>query len=86
MDLLYTLAIVYLAKGEMIESEMQLLAPQCEAAANRINRDIKGPRKHRPMVDLVNGKRAPILSATCIRACMDQHEPEPLSLLKDGDA
>jgi hypothetical protein len=40
------------------------------------------PRQHRPMVEMMNGKFAPMIAATCLPACIpDALGLEPLELL-----
>ena len=86
MDLQSILIVLYLVKGEVHESEIALQHSQCMAASKTLSAAILGPRQHRPMVEMLNGKKAPMIEATCLPACIpDALGLEPLELLSKSE-
>jgi hypothetical protein len=86
MDIFSILIITHLASGEPVQSEMALQHSQCMAASAALTKAIQGPRKHRPMVEMLNGKMAPMIEATCLPACIpDELGLEPLQLLATSE-
>ncbi len=82
MELISILVITYVASGEPIQTEMALQHSQCMAAQTTLSQGITGPRKYRPMVEMYNGKKAPMIAAECLPACIpDALGLEPLELL-----
>ncbi len=82
MELLSILVITYVASGEPIQTEMALAHGQCMAAQATLSQAITGPREDRPMVEMYNGRKAPMIAATCLPACIpDARGLEPLELL-----
>ncbi len=82
MDLISILVITYLASGEPIQAEMALQHSQCMAAQASITAAILWPQDARPSVEMLNGKFAPMIAATCLPACIpDALGLEPLELL-----
>ncbi len=84
MDLLSVLILTYTVSGHSHESEIEMHHAQCMAAQTTLSRAIKGPRQGRPTVELHNGARVPVESASCLMACTVDGL-EPLDTLK-GDA
>lgn len=86
MDLTSILVILYAVSGDVHESEVQVPHAQCVAASAALTKAIKGPRKARPAVEMINGRLAPMISAECLPACVpDAFGLEPLELLTKGD-
>jgi hypothetical protein len=86
MDLISILVITHLVSGEPVQSEIALEHSQCMAAEKSITAAIKGPRATRPMVEMLNGKMAPMIEATCLPACIpDELGLEPLQLLATSE-
>jgi hypothetical protein len=82
VELLSILVITYVASGEPIQTEMVLQHSQCMAAQASITAAILGPQDARPSVEMLNGKFAPMIAATCLPACIpDALGLEPLELL-----
>ena len=88
MDLQSILIITYLAAGTPIQSELAMSHGQCMAAEKNITTRLQGPVALRPKVELLNGKFAPMIEATCLPACIpDELGLEPLELIgKSEDA
>ena len=86
MDLISILVITYVASGEPIQSEIALAHGQCMAAEKTISAAILGPQDARPKVEMLNGKFAPMIAATCLPACIpDALGLEPLELLATSE-
>lgn len=86
MDLHSILIVLYLVSGEVHESEMTIQHSQCVAASKALTKAIQGPRAGRPGVEMLNGKKAPMIAATCLPACIpDELGLEPLELLAESD-
>ena len=66
-EFLSILVLTYMAGGEMIESEMQLPHAQCMAAERVISKAAAEPGG--PVVEMWNGDKVPVRSATCIHGC-----------------
>ncbi len=86
MDLQSILIITYLASGKPIQTEMALAHSQCMAAEKAISAAILGPQNDRPRVEMLNGKLAPMIAATCLPACIpDALGFEPLELITKAE-
>ena len=82
MDLHSILIITYLASGTPIQSEVQMIHGQCMAASVKLTQAIEGPADGIPQVEMLSGKFAPMIDATCLPACIpDALGLEPLELL-----
>ena len=82
MDLHSILIIVYLASGTPVQSELVMAHGQCMAAEKNISARLQGPANLRPKVEMLNGKFAPMVEATCLPACIpDELGFQPLELL-----
>lgn len=84
-NLISVLILIYFAHGMPIESEHPMSHKACMGGAEAISRAIKGPRKDRPIVEMINGTKVPLISAACVPGCMPQDD-EPLKLLRDAEA
>lgn len=86
MDLHSILVITYLASGTAIQSEVPLIHDRCLAAEKALSAAILGPLALRPKVEMMSGKLAPMIEATCLPACIpDALGPEPLDLLTNSE-
>lgn len=86
MDLHSILIITYLASGTPIQSEVQMIHGQCMAAEKALSAAILGPLALRPKVEMMSGKFAPMIEATCLPACIpDELGLEPLELITKGE-
>ena len=82
MDLHSILIITYLASGTPVQSEITMAHGQCLAAEKNITARLQGPQALRPKVEMLNGKFAPMVEATCLPACIpDELGFQPLELL-----
>lgn len=82
MDLQSILVITYLASGTPVQSEVAMAHGQCMAAEKALSAAILGPLALRPKVEMMSGKLAPMIEATCLPACIpDELGLEPLELL-----
>ncbi len=81
-DLISVLVLTYVVQGTAMENEISMAHHQCMAAERAISKASRGPRKGRPTVELVNGQRVPLLTATCVPACFSTDD-SPLPRLKD---
>jgi hypothetical protein len=71
MDLLSVLIITYLvSSNHPHESEMVMEHHSCLTAARVLQAAIDAPTGPRPKVELLSGRKVPMLSATCLPACM----------------
>ena len=80
MDLISVLVITYIAGGEVIENEITIRHDGCMEAAARISSE---PLSMRPTIELLDGTRVPLASATCLPACMADGEPLELIALAE---
>lgn len=86
MDLHSILIITYLASGTLIQSEVQMIHGQCMAAEKALSAAILGPSALRPKVEMISGKFAPMIEATCLPACIpDELGLEPLELISNSE-
>ena len=86
MDLQSILIITYLASGTPVQSEVQMAHGQCMAAEKALSAAILGPQAHRPKVEMMSGKLAPMIAAECLPACIpDALGLEPLELITKGE-
>ena len=82
MDLQSILIITYLASGTPVQSEVPMIHGQCMAAEKALSAAILGPQALSPKVEMMSGKFAPMIEATCLPACIpDALGLEPLELL-----
>lgn len=82
MDLHSILIITYLASGTPVQSEVPMIHGHCMAAEKALSAAILGPSAIRPKVEMMSGKMAPMIEATCLPACIpDALGLEPLELL-----
>ena len=80
MDLISVLIITYIVGGEVFENEIEVRHSGCMAAAEIIPLQ---PMADRPTIELMDGARVPVLSATCLPACMADGEPLELIALAE---
>lgn len=86
MDLHSILVITYLASGTAIQSEVPLIHDRCLAAEKALSAAILGPLALRPKVEMMSGKLAPMIEATCLPACIpDELGLEPLELISKSE-
>lgn len=86
MDLQSILVITYLASGTPVQSEVAMAHGQCMAAEKALSAAILGPLALRPKVEMMSGKLAPMIEATCLPACIpDELGLEPLELITKGE-
>lgn len=86
MDLHSILVITYLASGTAIQSEVPLIHDRCLAAEKALSAAILGPVARRPRVEMMSGKLAPMIEATCLPACIpDELGLEPLELISKSE-
>lgn len=83
MDLLSVLVITYLvSSNHPHESEMALGHEQCMTAAKTLQAAIDAPSGPRPKVELMSGRKVPMIAAVCLPACMA--DGTELALLSEG--
>lgn len=86
MDIQSILIITYLASGTPVQSEVSMAHGQCLAAEKSLSAAILGPQAHRPKVEMMSGKMAPMIEATCLPACIpDELGLEPLELISKSE-
>lgn len=82
-DLISVLVITFTIGGTVHERELPMSHVQCMAAQSAIT---AAKRKDRPRVELNNGRRVPVKSATCIPACFTDGLPALDLLTRSEDA
>lgn len=82
-DLISVLVITFTIGGTVHERELPMVHAQCMAAQTAIT---AAKRKDRPRVELNNGRRIPIRSASCIPACFTDGLPDLDLLTRSEDA
>lgn len=86
MDLHSILIITYLALGTPVQSEVPMAHGQCLMASVKLTAAIEGPADGVPQVEMMSGKMAPMIDATCLPACIpDALGLEPLDLLTNSE-
>ena len=80
-DLTSVVLISFLVGGSIHESEIHLEHRQCVRMADALTLAINGSSI--PTVEMINGSRAPMLSAECLPACMADGEPLELIALAE---
>lgn len=78
-ELVSILILFYTVQGVPMESEMPIAAAQCDAAERAISAAVG--KKDGPSVELMNGKKVPVRSASCLHACITEIGMPDLELM-----
>jgi hypothetical protein len=80
MDLISVVVLTYIVGSQHVDSEIHVEHAVCLNMTAAVQKAMRGPRKSRPTVELIDGSRAPVVAVQCLPACMADGN-EPLELL-----